>query len=290
MKQKLALCCALVHRPEILFLDEPTTGVDAVSRREFWDLLGTLKASGLTIVVSTPYMDEANRCDRVALIQRGRLLAVDTPARDRARRSTGRCSRVRARRPLSARCSRCASTRTRTRSIRSASRCTTPTRARRSPADAIAAELRRVPRGARLRRRRGRADRRRPSRTASWRAWARRKATRGGMSARRSRSRRSDLTRRFGAFTAVDHITFDVRAGEVFGFLGANGAGKTTAIRMLTGLLAPSGGTATRRRPRRLHARARAIKRDIGYMSQRFSLYEDLTVRENIRCTAASTI
>jgi len=81
MKQKLALCCALVHRPEILFLDEPTTGVDAVSRREFWDLLGTLKATGMTIVVSTPYMDEAARCDRVALIQRGRLLATDAPQR-----------------------------------------------------------------------------------------------------------------------------------------------------------------------------------------------------------------
>jgi ABC-type multidrug transport system ATPase subunit len=80
MKQKLALCCALVHRPRILFLDEPTTGVDAVSRRELWDLLGTLKATGLTIVVSTPYMDEADRCDRVALVQRGVLLAVDTPA------------------------------------------------------------------------------------------------------------------------------------------------------------------------------------------------------------------
>jgi drug efflux transport system ATP-binding protein len=81
MKQKLALCCALVHRPEILFLDEPTTGVDAVSRREFWDLLAQFKASGMTIVVSTPYMDEANRCDRVALVQRGRLLAVDAPKR-----------------------------------------------------------------------------------------------------------------------------------------------------------------------------------------------------------------
>jgi drug efflux transport system ATP-binding protein len=81
MKQKLALCCALVHRPEILFLDEPTTGVDAVSRREFWDLLAELKRSGMTIVVSTPYMDEANRCDRVALVQRGRLLATDAPRR-----------------------------------------------------------------------------------------------------------------------------------------------------------------------------------------------------------------
>ncbi len=80
MKQKLALCCALVHRPEILLLDEPTTGVDAVSRREFWDLLARLKAGGLTILVSTPYMDEADRCDRIALLQRGRLLGLDTPA------------------------------------------------------------------------------------------------------------------------------------------------------------------------------------------------------------------
>jgi ABC-type multidrug transport system ATPase subunit len=79
MKQKLALCCALVHKPDILFLDEPTTGVDAVSRREFWDLLGRLKGEALTIVVSTPYMDEADRCDRVALMQGGRILAIDTP-------------------------------------------------------------------------------------------------------------------------------------------------------------------------------------------------------------------
>ena len=80
MKQKLALCCALVHRPEVLFLDEPTTGVDAVSRREFWDLLGRLRGQGLPIVVSTPYMDEAVRCDRVSLMQGGRILGTDSPA------------------------------------------------------------------------------------------------------------------------------------------------------------------------------------------------------------------
>jgi ABC-2 type transport system ATP-binding protein len=79
MKQKLALCCALVHRPEILFLDEPTTGVDAVSRKEFWDLLGRLRLEGLPIVVSTPYMDEASRCDRVSLMQDGRMLVTDRP-------------------------------------------------------------------------------------------------------------------------------------------------------------------------------------------------------------------
>ena len=79
MKQKLALCCALIHRPTVLFLDEPTTGVDAVSRKEFWEMLKGLKRQGITILVSTPYMDEADRCDRVALIQNGHLLSVNTP-------------------------------------------------------------------------------------------------------------------------------------------------------------------------------------------------------------------
>ncbi len=81
MKQKLALSCALIHKPRVLFLDEPTTGVDAVSRQEFWEMLGRLKASGITIFVSTPYMDEASRCDRVALMQGGRILSIDAPAR-----------------------------------------------------------------------------------------------------------------------------------------------------------------------------------------------------------------
>jgi ABC-type multidrug transport system ATPase subunit len=80
MKQKLALCCALIHKPEVLFLDEPTTGVDVVSRREFWDMLKNLKKQGISILVSTPYMDEANLCERIALIQNGKLLTVDTPA------------------------------------------------------------------------------------------------------------------------------------------------------------------------------------------------------------------
>lgn len=79
MKQKLALCCALIHKPEILFLDEPTTGVDVVSRKEFWDMLARLKQQGITIVVSTPYMDEAKRCDRIALIQNGTIMKVDEP-------------------------------------------------------------------------------------------------------------------------------------------------------------------------------------------------------------------
>jgi len=79
MKQKLALCCALIHKPDILYLDEPTTGVDPVSRKEFWEMLGKLQQEGITIVVSTPYMDEANLCDRIALIKGGRFLQIDTP-------------------------------------------------------------------------------------------------------------------------------------------------------------------------------------------------------------------
>jgi ABC-type multidrug transport system ATPase subunit len=79
MKQKLALCCALIHKPAVLFLDEPTTGVDVVSRKEFWEMLGRLKAEGITILVSTPYMDEAKLCDRIALIQKGSILSIDTP-------------------------------------------------------------------------------------------------------------------------------------------------------------------------------------------------------------------
>ncbi len=81
MKQKLALSCALIHRPQVLLLDEPTTGVDAVSRSEFWDMLLMLKEKGMTIIVSTSYMDEAEKCDRIALIHRGRILGVDSPAR-----------------------------------------------------------------------------------------------------------------------------------------------------------------------------------------------------------------
>ena len=83
MKQKLALSCALIHKPKLLVLDEPTTGVDAVSRSEFWDMLGKLRQHNITIIVSTPYMDEAMRCDRVALIQDGRILAIDTPQKIR---------------------------------------------------------------------------------------------------------------------------------------------------------------------------------------------------------------
>ena len=214
MKQKLALCCALIHRPKVLFLDEPTTGVDAVSRQEFWDLLAGLKKQGITIMVSTPYMDEATRCERIALISSGRIMEIDTPAALTARYG-------------------------------------------KETVEEVFIHLM------------GGSDLRfdldntiRPQETKAISV--------------------KDLTKRFGSFTAVERISFAVEKGEIFGFLGANGAGKTTAIRMLCGLSIPTSGQGTvagydiTRQPEE-------IKRHIGYMSQKFSLYDDLSVWDNIR-------
>ncbi len=273
MKQKLALCCALVHRPEVLFLDEPTTGVDAVSRREFWDLLARLRDDGLPIVVSTPYMDEAIRCDRVSLMQDGRLLVTDRP--DAIGRGYPR--------PLFA--------------VRGPNVLGLARRPAEVPACGGGLAVRRVaalhrraagcvarpdrPGAGRPRRGRGslrgvdEADRR----EHRGRLHVVHGARRGGMSDHAIDAQA--LTRRFGSFTAVDAITFHVEPGEVFGFLGANGAGKTTAIRMLIGVLEPTSGRATVA-GYDLKTQSEQVRRRIGYMSQKFSLYEDLTVEENI--------
>ena len=203
MKQKLALSCALVHQPSVLFLDEPTTGVDPVSRKELWDMLGTLRERGITIVASTPYLDEIRRCDRVAFLDHGHIRGLDTP-------------------------------------------------------ENILTEF---------------ADVFNPA----------------GLQKTESIGESEDnvievshLVKAFGSFHAVDDISFSVRRGEIFGFLGANGAGKTTAMHMLTGLNQPTSGTG-RVAGYDISTEHEQIKRHIGYMSQRFSLYEDLTVRENIR-------
>lgn len=202
MKQKLALCCALVHRPDILFLDEPTTGVDPVSRKEFWDMLRRLKEQGITIVVSTPFMDEARRCDRIAFLDQGKIRMTDTPLQVLARFRDILCP------------------------------------------DALSRNL--------------------------------------PLNNRMPIIQVQDLEKRFGSFVAVDKISFEVYRGEIFGFLGANGAGKTTAMRMLSGLSLPSGGKATVA-GLDVYTQSEEIKKHIGYMSQRFSLYEDLTVAENVR-------
>ena len=210
MKQKLALSCALVHSPSVLFLDEPTTGVDPVSRKEFWDMLGTLKERGITILASTPYLDEVRRCERVAFLDRGRLRGIGAP-------------------------------------------------------EVILEQFRDIfnPPGIE---RRG-----------------------AGYVAAPQQSTRPEnvievehLVKAFGSFHAVDDISFSVKRGEIFGFLGANGAGKTTAMHMLTGLNQPTSGTGTVV-GYDIRTQHEQIKKHIGYMSQKFSLYEDLTVAENIR-------
>ena len=216
MKQKLALSCALVHSPSVLFLDEPTTGVDPVSRKELWEMLLSLKEQGITIVASTPYLDEVRCCERVAFLDHGRLRGVGTPEAilDEFRDIFNPP-------PLKAS------------SSPSLSNQTFP------PSEGLGETVIEV----------------------------------------------SHLVKAFGTFHAVDDISFSVRRGEIFGFLGANGAGKTTAMHMLTGLNQPTSGTGTVC-GFDIRTQHEQIKKHIGYMSQRFSLYEDMTVAENIRLFA----
>jgi ABC-2 type transport system ATP-binding protein len=204
MKQKLALSCALVHQPSVLFLDEPTTGVDPVSRKEFWEMLSMLKEREITIVASTPYLDEVRCCERVAFLSEGKVMGIDTPEiiLDRFK------------------------------DIFNPPSILSPLTSHLSPQDNVI-EV-------------------------------------------------EHLVKAFGTFHAVDDISFSVKRGEIFGFLGANGAGKTTAMHMLTGLNQPTSGTG-RVAGFDIRTEHEQIKKHIGYMSQRFSLYEDLTVAENIR-------
>ena len=206
MMQKLALSCALVHQPSVLILDEPTTGVDPVSRRELWDMLLMLKERGITIVASTPYLNEVRCCERVAFLDHGKIRDIDTP-------------------------------------------------------DIILDRFKDVfnPPG---------IEHEKNTETKD-----------------ENVIEVSHLVKAFGDFHAVDDISFSVKKGEIFGFLGANGAGKTTAMHMLTGLSQPTSGTG-RVVGFDIRTEYEQIKRHIGYMSQRFSLYEDLTIAENIRLFA----
>jgi ABC-2 type transport system ATP-binding protein len=208
MKQKLALSCALVHQPSVLLLDEPTTGVDPVSRKELWEMLLMLKERGITIVASTPYLDEVRCCERVAFLSQGRVQGIDTP-------------------------------------------------------DAILDRFKDIFNPPGIEKVTTMSQHTEPENVIEV----------------------EHLVKAFGTFHAVDDITFTVRKGEIFGFLGANGAGKTTAMHMLTGLNQPTSGTG-RVVGYDIRTEYEQIKKHIGYMSQRFSLYEDLTVSENIRLFA----
>lgn len=290
MKQKLALVCTLIHEPELIILDEPTTGVDPVSRRDFWLILSEiLHERGATALVSTAYMDEASRFHRLALMHDGRVLAEGRPqdlrrsvpgvaVQLRAARQADALARLRARFPqvqalgawihVFAEDHDAAAAEA---AIRAALAdialqelyCAEP-----ELEDIFIASLRRQ-----------------YAATAGAPA-----ATRASPAARISSDAGAaiearELSRDFGDFRAVDRVSFNVRPGEVFGLLGANGAGKTTCIKMLTGILAPTGGEGNVSGIDMRRA-GRAIKQRIGYVSQAFSLYTDLTVVENVRLFA----
>jgi ribosome-dependent ATPase len=217
MRQKLGLCCSLIHDPDLLILDEPTTGVDPLSRRQFWDLIDRLRArrSGMSVIVATAYMEEAERFDWLIAMNAGRILATGTPSDLKRQTNTG--------------------------SIEDAFVALLPNRPR-----SVEKIINQPPDGD--------AE---PIIVAD------------------------GLTHRFGDFTAVDHVNFTIRKGEIFGFVGSNGCGKTTTMKMLTGLLQPTDGEALVF-GRALQAGDLQARRRVGYMSQSFSLYGELTVRQNL--------
>ena len=218
MKQKLGLCCALIHDPDLLILDEPTTGVDPLARSQFWALIDRIRRDrpGMSVMVATAYMEEAERFDWLVAMDAGKILATGTPRELHERTDTD--------------------------SLEAAFIALLPEEKKRGhqaivvppfvDGEDIAIEAR-------------------------------------------------DLTMRFGDFTAVDQVNFRIHRGEIFGFLGSNGCGKTTTMKMLTGLLAPSEGEAWLF-GQKVDARDIATRRRVGYMSQAFSLYSELTVQQNL--------
>ena len=220
MKQKLGLCCSLIHDPDLLILDEPTTGVDPLSRAQFWDLIAHIRQQrpGMSVIVATAYMEEADRFDFLVAMDDGQVLATGTPAELHARTGTA--------------------------ALEEAFIALLPPDKRRGHQPVRVTPL----------------D---PVRQADIAIEAR------------------GLTMRFGDFVAVDHVDFRIRRGEIFGFLGSNGCGKSTTMKMLTGLLPASEGQAwlfgQAVDPRDMATRAR-----VGYMSQAFSLYGELSVRQNL--------
>ncbi|MHB8150986.1 MAG: ATP-binding cassette domain-containing protein, partial [Desulfobulbia bacterium] len=219
MKQKLGLCCALIHDPDLLILDEPTTGVDPLSRRQFWELIGRIRAGqpGMSVLVATAYMEEAARFDWLVAMDGGRVLTVGTPRQllDRTASDTLEGAFI-----------------------------------------SLLPEEKRA----------GHQPVRIPPRAAGDDEIA---------------IEAKELTMRFGDFTAVDRVSFRIARGEIFGFLGSNGCGKTTTMKMLTGLLTASEGEAwlfgQAVNPKDIETRRR-----VGYMTQSFSLYSELTVEQNL--------
>jgi ABC-2 type transport system ATP-binding protein len=285
MKQKLSLACALIIEPKILLLDEPTTGVDPVSRREFWDVLADLSSQGITIVVATPYLDEAERCTRVALMHEGRIHQTGSPRELRTHLGLQRLV-VRA-----GSLSRAEDLLDETEGIEDAQRF----------GDHLDVMVEDAAEGERITREtlrdagieveqigvalptlentfvallRHLEDEVRTSQFPIKRKFQERQPDAIAIGAR-------DLSKTFGDFQAVKHVNIEVKYGEIYGLLGANGAGKTTTIKMLCGLLEPGGGE-TELAGETGSLRSAFVRQRVGYMSQKFSLYDDLTIVENL--------
>ena len=284
MKQKLALVCALVPEPNVLLLDEPTTGVDPVSRREFWDVLAHLALDGLTIMVATPYLDEAERCHRVALVHGGVIQQVGTPNEVRATLGATRLE-VRVS-PLGAAEEALAGHAHVVDVQRYGDRLDVLVRDPDIAQPSVDARLRELNLTV--------EDIRRDEPVLENVFVARlrelglepRPAPYPGRHSHRALMGEvaigaSALTKTFGSFRAVHDVSLQVRHGEVYGLLGANGAGKTTTIKMLCGLLDPTSGAVQLAGERR-DLRSSEVRQRIGYMSQKFSLYDDLPIDENL--------
>jgi ABC-2 type transport system ATP-binding protein len=288
MKQKLALACALVPEPRILLLDEPTTGVDPVSRREFWDTLAHLAADGLTILVATPYLDEAERCHRVALIHQGQIHQTGTPAELRASLNAKRLELRTSNLPKAERLlgQHVGAEKEIVDVQRFGDRLDLlvhhPDQAKQFVENLLnSAQLEisdiRVSEPtlentfvAKLR---GLGQ---EVRSDAFPGRHNHKNLRGQIAIGAD-----NLTKQFGSFAAVKHVSVQIQYGEVYGLLGANGAGKTTTIKMLCGLLAPTSGE-MRLAGERGSLRSQSVRQRIGYMSQKFSLYDDLSIEENL--------
>ena len=288
MKQKLALACALVAQPKVLLLDEPTTGVDPVSRREFWDTLAHLATGGLTILVATPYLDEAERCHRVALVHMGEIRDIGTPSELRGKAGTKRIE-IHAN-DLAMAEEILLKESERTSEIVDVQRFGDRLDVIAPNAECGVQRIEAALRAANLEGNIFRIDQPTLENTfvSALRSFGDRENAPTYPGRRPHRNLKGqiaidakDLTKRFGAFTAVKNVSLQVRYGEIYGLLGANGAGKTTTIRMLCGLLAPNTG-AMELAGERGSLRSREVRRSIGYMSQKFSLYDDLSIDENL--------
>ena len=288
MRQKLSLICALVPQPHILLLDEPTTGVDPVSRREFWDVLAHLSSEGLTILVATPYLDEAERCHRIGFMHQGQILRIGT-AEELC--DSLDAKRIELRTPDLRKTEKILSAQSGPgKDImdvqRFGDRLDLLVREPEKEQKRVAEELSRA--GVSIDEMHVDQPTLENTFVARLRALGQSAAT-AEFPARHDHSDlrgqiaigATNLVKEFGEFTAVKDVSLQIRNGEVYGLLGANGAGKTTTIRILCGLLDPTSGTMELAGTQQ-DLRSEAVRKRIGYMSQKFSLYDDLSIRQNL--------